>query len=240
MSVRTFVIALLFSIIALPAVSDGKPTVDPDFAWASSCSTEVKAALDRAKADWQAASMVLPKDEKLPQQRFDELYLRELMNRPNWGAASCDLLDTAFSRKKSLDSCKAEYLNAVALACASAPDTASAFDVPYYLLRSRIKLAMGISRAAISLYMTKTENSNYCFEAMESAIDALRDSADDSDRVPGGAKRAESIRKFRSILFEIWERAQRSKDTKPIGEIDLAKVFDQSNLLGACHTQSRL
>ncbi len=126
------------------------------------------------------------------------------------------------------------------LADAAAPDTTATFDPLFYLLRSRIKLATGLARAGISIDMTGPDTSNYCFEAMESAIDALRDAADDAAKVPGGAKRSEAIRKLRSTLFGVWERAQSSKDTQPIGEIDLAKAFDRAGILDASHTQSRL
>jgi hypothetical protein len=231
---------LLIALCAISAASDSKPPADPDFSWASNCSPEVRTALDRARVNWQAAATVPPKDKKSPARRFDEAYLRELLTSPDRDAAIYSLLDTAVRRQKQLEDCRTEYLRAVTLARSTSPDTTSAFDPPYYLLRSRIKLATGLARAAISAQMTGQDTSNYCFEAMESAIDALRDAAADAAKVPGGAKRAESISKLRSILFDVWERAQRAKDTNLIGEIDLARAFDQSGVLDASRTQSRL
>ena len=122
----------------------------------------------------------------------------------------------------------------------SAPGSAKRFDDSYYYLASRIKLATGLARAAISRQMTGRQTSNYCYQAMESAIDALRDAADDAQKVPGGLKRSESIRKLRSALFDAWERAQLSKDTSLIGEIELAKAFDESGLLGDSRAHVRL
>lgn len=75
---------------------------------------------------------------------------------------------------------------------------------------------------------------------MESAIDALRDAASDAEKHPGGAKRAESIRKLRSGLFDVWESAQLSKDTTQIGQIDLRSAFDVSGLADGSLPQSRL
>jgi len=229
-------VALLVLAFA-PARAADKLPADPDFSWASKCSSQVRAGLALARTDWRAASVVPPKDAKSSERRFDEHYFHELLDGDD---ASYGLLDSAVRRLKSLEDCKAEYAKAIKLAGKSAPAAAAPFDPPYYLLRSRIRIGLGLARASVAIQMTGPDTSNYCFEAMESAIDALRDSADDAAKVPGGARRADSIRKLRTILFDVWESAQRSKDTRLIGEIDLVRAFDRSGLLDTGQTQSRL
>lgn len=237
---RTLVLALLIAL----SVSAFAAEHDPDFSWGAKSTAQVRASLDLAQAKWREASAVPKSPECLrspKQTSFDEHYLRELLGRPDQAQIPYCLLDAAAGGLKRLDECKALYARALAGAGKPAPDSAKRFDDSYHLLRSRLKLATGIARALVSQRMAASSTSSYCYQAMESAIDALRDAADDARKVSGGAKRADSILKLRSTLFDAWERAQRARSTDPIGEIDLRKAFDESGLLTSDgRAQSRL
>lgn len=238
-------IVLLLIALSMSVVASESPVLsEPDFAWGGKCSAKVNASLVLAHAKWRETCSMPKSPECLrstKQTLFDEKYLRELLGRADQEQISYNLLDTALAKVKSLDECKALYADATKTAGSAAPESAMRFDDSYYLLRSRIKLAAGLARSAIARQMTGPETSSYCFQAMESGIDTLRDAADDAQKVPGGAKRAECVRKLRSILFDAWERAQRSKDTNPISEIDLTRSFDDSGLLPSSNrAQSRL
>jgi hypothetical protein len=227
-----------------PAAAHGSlAPAQPDFSWGKSLPSPVRHSLEVASAKWRDANSVptSPKWLKSPKLTvFDEYYFRELLQQADQGPMAYSLLDAAFRKQKSLDECRSLYAKTVKQAGRSAPASAIRFDDSYYYLRSQIKLATGLSRAAISREMTSSETSNYCFQAMESAIDALRDAADDAGRVPGGAKRSDCIRKLRSELFDRWERAQLSKNTALIGGINLQSIFDNSGLASSVLPQSRL
>lgn len=241
---KLLAIVLLIALCVPAVAADILLPADPDFTWGAKCPAEAQSSLELARTKWRDAASVPTSPACLRSTRhtrIDEQYLGELVGRSDQGQVAYNLLDCAMAKLKSLDECKDQYARSVSAAGASVPESAKRFDDSYYLLRSRIKLAMGLARAAISRQLTEPSTSNYCFQAMESSIDALRNAADDAQKVPGGAKRAESIRKFRSILFGAWEQAQRSKDTNAIGEIDLTRAFDVSGLLsGDGRAQSRL
>lgn len=243
MAMRIVVLALLMAMCAPVAAAVNAPPAEPDFAWGAGCSAEVNASLGQAKGKWQEASEMPTSPEWLRSKKntsFDDRYLRELIGRQDQGAVAYSLLDMAVRKQKALDECKALHARAVSGAAGAAPESTKRFDDSYYLLRSRIKLATGLARASIARQMTDPSSSGYCFQAMEAAIDALRDSADDAQKVPGGLKRAETIRKLRSTLFEAWEQAQRSKDTDLIGEVDLPLAMDESGLAGDNQALERL
>jgi len=238
--------AILILFLILFAVVSGIPAQAgdaPDFAWGARMGDAVRAPLRQAEMKWNEAAAVpaCPAMLSIAAKRnpdggsksFDEAYLREVIAREGF---ACDLLDTAMRKLRLIDECKSLYKKAVAQAGRRAPASVSRFDDAFCPLRSRIRLAIGVSRAAISQEMArKTEQrggdvSNYCFQAMESAIDVLRDAASDAEKATGGSVRAEPIRRFRSRLFEVWEDAQRSKDTRVIGAIDLARMWDAAGL----------
>lgn len=238
---RSLLLIVLVALMLPAAASESLVPADPDFSWGKGCPSAVRHSLEEARAKWRDASVVpsSPKWLSAPARtRFDEKYFRELLGRADRDPMAYGLLDTAMRKQKSLDECRTLYAKAVKDAGRSAPASAKRFDDPYYYLRSRIKLAIGLARAAISRQMTAQTTSGYCFQAMESAVDALRDAADDAQRVPGGAKSSESIRKLRSALFDVWERAQVSKDTGLIGAIDLSKIFDESGIATSSPPQS--
>jgi len=240
---RSLLVVLVVTLCLSAAASESFVDADPDFSWGGKRPAAARVTLELARAKWHDANAVpqSPKWLRAPAlTRFDETYFRELLGRADQGPMAYGLLDAAMRKQKSLDECRTLYAKAVKDAGRSAPGSAKRFDDSYYYLASRIKLATGLARAAISRQMTGRQTSNYCYQAMESAIDALRDAADDAQKVPGGLKRSESIRKLRSALFDAWERAQLSKDTSLIGEIELAKAFDESGLLGDSRAHVRL
>ncbi len=232
--VRLLIAALLI-VASIPALAaNATVAAAPDFAWGARSSAKVQSLLTDAQAKWNAAASLPTSPDCLRSAKckcLDETYLRELVRRTDQGQVAYALLDAAMGRLAALDSCRKLYTEAIRLAGSSAPGSAQRFDDSYYLLHSRIKLAIGLSRAAISRQVTDPDSCSYCFQAMESAIDALRDAADDAQKVTDGAKRADSIRKLRSVLFSAWEEAQRTKDTNPIGAIDIRSAFDESGLL---------
>lgn len=225
MSMRSLVLATLLGLLACAASGSDAP----DFAWGAKSTEAVRASLKQAELKWQEAARVPASPDwlKSKSKSFDEIYLREILTRDGF---AYDLLDVGMAKLKRIDECKDLYAKAVSAAGTSAPASAKTFDDAYYLLKGRIRLAIGISRAEISREMMGGDESGYCFQAMEAAIDALRDSALDAEKAPDGAARAERIRKFRTSLFDVWEAAQRTKETKLIGHIDLIKMWDDSGL----------
>lgn len=226
MSMIRIVFALVLIIVS-PHVEAAKA---PDFGWGVGMPDEVAAPLRQSKAKWNEAADVpkaLDSLKSSENKSLDEAYLREVLAREEF---AYELLDVAMRKLKLLDECKKLYGKAVAEAGGRAPACAKRFDGPYYLLKSRIRLAIGVARAQIATEMTSPNTSNYCFQAMESAIDALRDAALDAEKAPDGMVRAKRIREFRSRLFEVWEAAQRAKDASVIGDIDLIKMWDDSGL----------
>lgn len=233
---RLAVALALLIAAAGPSLAVDSPAA-PDFSWGVSCSSPVRASLEQARAKWEQAAAVptAPQCLRSSSTAFDEGYLREVLCRED---SACDLLDVGMAKLKAVEECRAAYRKAVALAGKRAPANAREFDGSYYLLKSRIRLAIGIARAQIARQMTSKDKTGYCFHAMEAAIDALRDAASDAARVPEGAARTEKIRKFRAALFSAWEAAENSKDTSVIHNLDLRSAWDSAGLGG--QTQSRL
>ena len=220
------IIALILALSASPAcASDG-----PDFAWGAKLPVAVKTPLKLAEGKWREAASVPTSPQWLKSTRnksFDEAYLREILGREGF---AYDLLDVAMTKLKRIEECKALYAKAVSAAGSRAPASAKGFDDSSYLLKSRIRLAIGLARAEISREMMGDDESGYCFQAMEAAVDALRDAALDAEKATGDSVRAERIRRFRTSLFDVWEAAEKSKDTDVIGGIDLPKAWDDSGL----------
>ena len=209
----------------------------PSFSWGAGMSVSVRIALKQAEAKWNAAEAVPVSPKSLRStgsKAFDEAYLREVLDHKDF---AYDLLDASITKLQRIEECRSLYEKAVSAAGSCAPAAAAGFDPPFYSLKSRIRLAIGLSRAVISREMAAPESSGYCFEAMESAIDALRDAAADADKSLGGSARAQRIRDFRAALFSTWEAAQRAKDTKFIAGIDLAKAWDDSGLAKRANTK---
>lgn len=233
---RGLVIGVILGLLACAAGASDVASAVPDFAWGTNCPAAVKASLKLAEGKWREAASVPTSPQWLKSARnksFDEAYLREILGREGF---AYDLLDVAMTKMKRIDECRGLYAKAVSAAGSRAPAGAKGFDDSYYLLKSRIRLAIGLARAEVSREMVgrdalaRDDTSGYCFQAMESAIDALRDAAIDAEKAPGGAARAERIRKFRTSLFDVWEAAQRTKDTNLVFGIDLLKVWDNSGL----------
>lgn len=223
---RSVILTIILGILACPVLAGNAP----DFAWGAGLSPSVQSSLKQAEVKWREAAAVPTSPEWLKSSKnktFDEAYLREVLGREDY---AYDLLDAAMTKLKRVDESRNLYTKALSAAGSRAPATAKSFDTPYYLLKSRIRLAIGLSRAEISREMMGEDQSGYCFQAMESAIDALRDAAIDAEKGPDGAARDEQIRKFRTSLFETWEAAQRSKNTELIGAINLNKMWDDSGL----------
>jgi len=222
----------LMLILALSLVSPAYAAapLPPDFSWIFKCPVSVRAIAQSARAKWiEASSLPSSPDCLRPKTRqagFDEEYLRELIHRPDFGDISYNLLDTAMRKQQLL--AESSDLYAKASAAAKVDASPERFRIAALYLSSTIRLATGISRAEIARQLMEPDDSSYCFQAMESAIDALRDSAADAQKIPGSEKRAESILKFRSTLFDTWENAQRTKDTKLIGAINLPRAFDDA------------
>lgn len=203
----------------------------PNFDLGTGLSAKVAAKMKAAEAKWREAVSIpaSPTVLKSPQSKcFDESYLREILRRRDY---TYHLLDVGTKKLKLADQSRALYAQVVSAAGPKPPVMMKGFDGPYYLLKSRIRLAIGVARANISREMAgNAATSNYCFQAMEAAIDALRDAASDAEKGPDGAARAVRIRKLRTSLFEIWEAAQKSKDTRAIGGLDLTRLWDDSGL----------
>lgn len=233
MCMNRAVIALILALFASPACAAGASAASPgpDFAWGGKFPAAVKTPLKLAEGKWREAASVPTSPQWLKSSKnksFDETYMREILGREGF---AYDLLDVAMTKLKRIDECRSSYAKAVSAAGSKAPAIATkGFDESYYLLKSRIRLAIGLARAEVSREMMGDDESGYCFQAMESAVDALRDAAIDAEKAPGGAARAERIRKFRTTLFDTWEAAERSKDTNVIGGIDLPKAWDGSGL----------
>lgn len=239
---KALIIALLIALCVTPVAADNVTATEPDFAWGAS-SVKTQSLLAAAQAKWKAASSMPTTPECLRSAKnkcFDESYIRELVGKSDQGRVAYSLLDAAMARLSALDECKDIYTKAIKAAGSSAPASTRQFDNHYYFLRSRLKLALGLSRAAISRQITGPGSLSYCFQAMESSIDALRDAADDAQKTVNGGPRAESIRKLRSVLFATWEQAEKQKDGNLIGGIDLPKAFDESGLARDVRAQYRL
>lgn len=223
-NMNRLLVILVLALLSSQAIASDTP----DFAWSRSFPAPVQTAVKQAESKWKQAAAVPTSPDCLMAKGstcFDESYLEKLIYRKDY---AYDLLDVSMTKLQRIDEARDLYTKAVSAAGSRAPASVKIFDAAYYELKSRIRLAIGLSRAEIAREMTDPDQSSYCFQAMESGIDALRDAAADAAKGPEGAKRAEAIHTFRSGLFSTWESAERQKDTGIIGAVDLIKLWKSS------------
>lgn len=228
-----FILTAAAALALINTASSVPPKPAPDFSWQDNCSGSARAHLIEAKAKWDAAT-ALPDSPILPADKhtcaaFDDSYVYSVLAQPDFLNQTYVLLDTAMRRDRLINECKELYEKAITESKPANSDALlSGMNTAYYYLHSTAKLAAGVARAGVSQRMASSHSSSYCFQAMELAIDALRDSANDAEQVPDGKQRAEFIRKFRAHLFSVWDSAQRTKDMELINRIDLLSVFSEA------------
>ncbi len=224
--------ALLIALLATTAQAAAPCAVaDPDFTWGAGCPALSRERLAASAAAWQSAHSPerYPKTSRKHVRPPDQDYLRDLLSRPGFTDAAPRLLDAAMRSEELLDKAGRLYAKAAAALPATArADALSGFSDASHLARARTRLAVGVARAGIARKMASSGNSSYSFQAMESAIDALRDSASEADKVPNCKDLAASVRKLRAFLLDVWDRAQQAKDPKLLEGIDLLEAFTQS------------
>jgi hypothetical protein len=226
---NVLLLAAALSLLAAPARAPQPPA--PDFAWASSAAA--RALMVKSRVSWEAASAVpdIPGGKKRSPRpsTLDDSFVRDFVNRADFATASYALLDAAMARLEGLEKSRGFYEKA-ARAAGSSETTRAKLDgflQSYHFLKSTLRLAAAVARAGVSVRMAGSGNSSYCFQAMESAIDTLRDAAADASLVAGSGARAAAIRQFRADLLQAWESAQRTRDLHIIQTVDLPELFDR-------------
>lgn len=222
-------IAILISVLCMTLCNPLGASV-PDFSWARS-SDAAQTLLKRSQAEWMAASALPLSPKSLRPHRattFDDTYLLELLQGDRSGDWCFPLLDAASARLGHIERSRDLYDRAAGLVGAEADAHANDFDASFHRLRSGIRLSVAVARAGVSCRMASTSNFGYCMQAMESAVDALRDAAADADAVPGWSCGASRIRALRVGLVAVWEQAQRTRDQSAIVSLDLLSLLSAS------------
>ncbi len=138
-----------------------------------------------------------------------------------------EVLDAVISAERKLDS---------GWKCADPANDRQA--AAYYFLKYRLRFAQSLPKIEIARRMAETGSSSYCMQAMESAIDCLKASAESRDsfeRLRGAQKYRSvgdlspgTIRKFRENLLRAWHSSKSLGSLTPIREIDLAGELNKA------------
>lgn len=156
-------------------------------------------------------------------------YLRAILSRADFRDLATQLLHAAIQSEKRLVESRSLYARATACLKPDARQQArKGFDQAYRGARSGTRLTAGIARVGVAKRMATSESGSYCFQAMESAVDALRDSAREADKCAACRQQARGARALRASMLEVWQRSQRAKDPGLIADYDLLGAFEQS------------
>ena len=99
-----------------------------------------------------------------------------------------------------------------------------------HALKSRLRLALAFGRASVAKRMALPENKSYSMQAMEAAIDATRDAAQELETleksVPPGLGEVTSLQLWtlHRRLLDIWETSKKRDDLGLIKRLDLPKL----------------
>lgn len=170
-----------------------------------------------------AAEAYLKAAEPVGKLPFDLSYVMLLLERGEFGDKAFDILDEAMKRERVLENGWKSIQNVT-----GKPDAA---ESDYNFLKCRLRLIVAVARAGVAQRMADPAMRAYSSQAMESAIDALRDSANYGEKAkdcsPGlGAPNPSpaKISALRTKLLEIWDASQKRADATPIREMDLSAL----------------
>jgi hypothetical protein len=120
----------------------------------------------------------------------------------------------------------------------SADPTDYSYGAAYYFLKYRLKFAQALAKVEVSRRMADAGSSSYCTQALESAIDGLKASADAREqferlRSARGYGRVTdlspaTIRLVRESLLSAWHSGKSQGSLRPIGEIDVRRIVNDS------------
>lgn len=224
------VVVPLIALLLTWAAGAESCTEAPDFGWGSSATA--RRLLSESEAAWKkASSLQLRIDGETPATvRIDgEKSLRGLVHRSDFTDLAFRLLDTSLRKESLLERTRTLYMRAASTPSAAPPGSAvSDLEEVIHREHSLTRLAVGVARAGAAVRMANQDSASYSFQAMESAIDALADSAREADASGERGMRGEAVRKLRSLLFSVWDSAQRAKDPSILAGLDLAAAFDQA------------
>jgi len=216
-------------LLASSAFGGPAPSV-PDFSWGSN--QAVRKLLAGSETAWNKAistALRLDANRSKPLTLSELGSLREIVHRADLPDLAFRLLDAGVRKEALIEQATTLYRKAAASSnSALAHDALAEFEGAARRERSLTRLAVGIARAGAARKMAAQGSSSYSFQAMESAIDALKDSAAEATKSGADKNRAESIMRFRASLFEVWDAAQRAKDPNLIQKLDITAAFDQA------------
>lgn len=215
----------------------GSTPADTPFGWLSGETGTAASSLRRA--------LSAPGMKRMPQEMTADdasrLYLDMahsfgIRDREAFRSRACEVLDAAVSAERRVEAARKS----------SGGDARC--DAACRFLKYRLKFAQALARVEISRRMAASDSS-YCSQAMESAIDCLKASAEERDefeklRSRGEYRRvvdlpADAIRALRGELLRVWESSKSLGSTAPIRDMDAGLIVNQTVVSGVKEKRAR-
>jgi len=105
-------------------------------------------------------------------------------------------------------------------------------ELVYHSLKARLRLALAFGKATAAQRMAAPETASYSSQAMESAIDSMRDAARELEFVEkpvsprAGRVTSAQLWEFHCRLLHVWEQSKKQDDIGLIGDLDLGESWE--------------
>jgi len=100
-------------------------------------------------------------------------------------------------------------------------------ELAYHSLKARLRLALAFGKAAVAGRMASPETASYSSQAMESAIDSMRNAARELEQVEkrirprAGQVTSRQLWDFHRSLLDVWEKSKNQDNVGLIRDLDL-------------------
>jgi len=213
--------------------------MDRPLAWLSDESGAASASLRRAIS---LPSLKRPASEMGPcdvsGMYLDMSHSFGIKDEAEFRAKAYEVLDATVSAERRIEEARK-----------TAPCDDQRYVAAYCFLKYRLKFAQALARLAVSQRMADSGASSYCLQAMESAIDCLKASAEARDEFEKLKSRqgyrkvtdpsAGTIRAFRESLLRIWHASKSRGSLTPIREMDIGRTINETMIGGVKDTKAR-